>query len=138
MDEVILQKVDSLVRCIMRLQTKLPIQIEKLKTDVDLQDIVVVNLERLVQVSVDIAGRVISKKNLEPSPATMSQTFEILSNHKIIPVELSQRLQKAVGFRNLCVHEYDKINWEIVLTILEKHLEDYKKFGKIAAEIAKK
>lgn len=135
-DEVILQKIDSIVRCILPLQTKLPVTLQKLQTDIDLQDIVIINLERLVQVSVDIAARLISKKSL-PAPSTMAQSFEVLGKNGIIPEDLANRLQKAVGFRNLCVHEYDKINWTIVLTILEKHLDDYRKFGKIAGGIAK-
>ncbi|MBI1860124.1 MAG: DUF86 domain-containing protein [Deltaproteobacteria bacterium] len=137
MDEVILQKIDSLVRCVLRLQTKAPFSLEKLKKDIDLQDIVIINLERLVQISVDIAMRVVSKRNFQPAPATMSQAFEALGRNGVLPEDLATRLQKAVGFRNLCVHEYDKINWEIVLTILTKHLDDYRQFGKITSQIAK-
>lgn len=136
-DDVILQKVDSLVRCLLRLQSKLPTTLQKLQADVDLQDIIIINLERLVQVSTDIACRIISRKSLLPSPHSMGQAFVVLGQNAVISKELSVRLQKAVGFRNLCVHEYDKINWAIVLTILEKHLDDYRQFGKIASEIAK-
>lgn len=136
-DEVILQKVDSLVRCVLRLQSKLPVTVEKLETDVDLQDIVIINLERLVQISVDIATRIISKRKLQPTPSTMSQSFEVLGKNNLIPVELALRLQKAVGFRNLCVHEYDKINWNIVHVVLEKYLDDYRKLGRVAELIAK-
>ncbi len=34
----------------------------------------------------------------------------LLSKNNIIRPELALRLKKAVGFRNIAVHEYDKIN----------------------------
>ena len=130
-DEVALQKLDSLARCIERLKAKKPASIEVLEREVDLQDILIINLERLVQSSVDLAIIIIAKKNLSPVPTAMSQSFEVLKQHKIISEALCHRLQKAVGFRNLCVHEYDKINWNIVYSILDKHLQDFVEFGKI-------
>jgi uncharacterized protein YutE (UPF0331/DUF86 family) len=33
---------------------------------------------------------------------------------------------KAVGFRNLAVHEYDKINWNIVYRIMTERITDFK------------
>ena len=35
-----------------------------------------------------------------------------------------QNLKKAVGFRNLSVHAYDKIDWQLVWNILEGDLSD--------------
>jgi len=34
----------------------------------------------------------------------------------------------AVGFRNLAIHSYEKINWDIVRSICEYHLDDFKRF----------
>jgi len=48
-DEVIQQKLNSLARCLERLETKKPSSSVALEQDVDLQDIVRVNLERLVK-----------------------------------------------------------------------------------------
>jgi len=44
-------------------------------------------------------------------------------------------MQKAVGFRNIPVHEYEKMDWRLVHSICHKDLDDLKKFG---AEISKK
>jgi len=54
----------------------------------------------------------------------MAESFERLSEKKIIPTELAQNLKKAVGFRNLSVHAYDKIDWHLVWNILEGDLKD--------------
>jgi uncharacterized protein YutE (UPF0331/DUF86 family) len=38
-------------------------------------------------------------------------------------------LISAVGFRNLSVHAYDKINWEIVWKILRQHLDVFPEYA---------
>jgi len=39
-------------------------------------------------------------------------------------------MQKAVGFRNVAVHNYDVINWEIVFAICQEFLVDFRRFAK--------
>lgn len=53
--EVIEQKLESLRRCLQRIETKCPAAAETLAADFDLQDIVALNLSRAVQLCVDIA-----------------------------------------------------------------------------------
>ena len=122
-------KLDSIAKCLLRLEQKRPQTVEQLVADVDLQDIVVVNLERLVQLCVDLALMVLSEKKIMPLPITMRTCFESLSQIGAIDLELAQRMMKAVGFRNLCVHQYDQISMNIVFKILESHLDDFKKFA---------
>lgn len=43
-------------------------------------------------------------------------------------VELAQQLKKAVGFRNIAVHSYEKIDWAIVHSIAHDHLDTYEAF----------
>jgi uncharacterized protein YutE (UPF0331/DUF86 family) len=135
-NEVLQQKLDSIARCIQRLDLKKPKSLEDLVTDVDLQDIIIINLERLVQTSVDVTNVLLSEKKLLPLPTTMADSFICLHKHNIISAELANNLAKAVGFRNICVHEYDKINWAIVFKILESSLNDYRLFAKIINDFA--
>jgi len=127
--EVRTQKLDSLARCLERLREKTPKDAFTLKSSADLQDIVMINLERVVQLSVDLASILIAEKDWQPVPSTMAEAFEVLHRNGAIDEALRGRMQKSVGFRNLCVHEYDKINWDIVFSILTKHLEDFKRFA---------
>jgi uncharacterized protein YutE (UPF0331/DUF86 family) len=59
---------------------------------------------------------------------SMAESFERLYEKKIIPDELDQNLRRAVGFRNLSVHAYDKIDWQLVWNILESDLHDLVRF----------
>lgn len=41
--------------------------------------------------------------------------------------------KKAVGFRNMAVHNYDVINWNIVHSIATNHLADFSAFARVVA-----
>lgn len=123
------QKLESLRRCLHRVQEKCPKDIETLASDYDAQDIVCLNLTRAIQLCVDIGAHLISGTELPP-PNTMGQTFDILMEAGIISHELAGRMKKAVGFRNLAVHNYDVINWAIVYSIAQYRLADFKDFAK--------
>jgi uncharacterized protein YutE (UPF0331/DUF86 family) len=70
-------------------------------------------LEREFQLIVDsmieINSHIISKKNLE-TPDDYTNTFIILGNHNIIPIEFALKIAKVVGLRNKIVHKYDIID----------------------------
>lgn len=130
MDKIIInKKLDSLYRCINRIQEKCPTDATELKTDLDLQDIIVLNLSRAVQLCVDIAAHTLAASN-QPVPNTMSEAFQRLAEMQIINSNLADRLKKSVGFRNLAVHNYHDLNWDIVFAVASKHLEDFKEFAR--------
>ena len=44
---------------------------------------------------------------------------------------LSTRLKKMVGFRNVAVHDYQKLNLDIVRRILAERLDDFLEFTRV-------
>ena len=125
--EVILQKIESLERCIQRIESKMPFTLEALQADFDLQDVVVLNLERAVQQAVDI-GVMLLVASKHKAPLTMSASFETLGTLGILATPLAVRMQKAVGFRNIAVHEYEKLSMDVVMAIVGRHLNDFRLF----------
>lgn len=126
---VISQKLESLRRCIARLESRCPATVEVLQADVDLQDIIALNLTRAVQLSVDIAAHWLADHGNVASPQTMGQTFSLLAESGVIGDELAQRLRKSVGFRNIVVHNYEAVDWAIVFAICQRQLEDFQEFA---------
>ncbi len=122
------EKLESLRRCLQRIALKCPASAETLATDLDAQDIVSLNLTRAVQLSVDIAAHLISSRDI-PAPDTMGQAFDALADADLVPRELALRLKKAVGFRNLAVHDYGAINWFIVHAICQHGVDDFREFA---------
>ena len=47
---------------------------------------------------------------------------------------LADRLKKAVGFRNIAVHNYERINSEIVHAVCSRHLDDFRTFARTVNE----
>ena len=130
--EVIAQKLESLRHCLKRIADKCPPDAETLGQDSDLQDIITLNLTRAVQLCVDIGSHLIA--GLEgPPPETMGKTFDALIRAGIIDENLAIRLKKAVGFRNIAVHNYEAIDWAIVHAIARNHLGDFSEFAKVIA-----
>ena len=127
--EVIDQKLESLRRCLQRVADKCPPDPETLERDLDLQDIIALNLSRAVQLSVDIGTHIIAGMEVPP-PDTMGQTFDILAQAGVIHDDLAKRLKKSVGFRNIAVHNYEKIDWAIVHAIARHHLADFTEFAR--------
>ena len=129
MDQVIFdQKLESLRRCIKRVEEKTPPHVSQLIEDQDIQDILVLNLTRAVQLCVDIGSHVISESE-EPAPTTMGDVFSTLENLGAIKSITCKSMRKAVGFRNIAVHNYDVINWEIVYAICNNSLVDFRRFA---------
>ena len=135
--EVVAEKLESLRRCLQRVSEKCPPDVETLLRDFDLQDILALNLSRAVQLCVDIAAHLVADLAVPP-PDTMGQTFDTLSDAGVIDKVLANRLKKAVGFRNIAVHNYEAIDWTIVHAIARNHLHDFFDFaGTIGATLDK-
>lgn len=130
--EVVEQKLESLRRCLRRMETKCPANAATLAADIDLQDIISLNLSRAVQISVDIGAHLIAGMEVAP-PDTMGQTFDLLAQEGVLNNELAGSLKKAVGFRNIAVHNYESIDWDIVHSIVKYHLADFSEFAKVVA-----
>lgn len=120
---LIAEKSDTVIRCLERVRRKKPQTKDLLLADIDAQDIIILNLERAIQACVDVASHIIAYTPLPIAP-TMADAFIQLHHAGIIPLANSERMRKAVGLRNLLVHEYKSINWDIVWSVLERHLND--------------
>lgn len=122
-------KFDSMARCIGRIESKIPFGLQQLEQDYDLQDILTTNVSRLIQLSVDIGTMIISRSN-EPFPGDMTSVFSVLAKLGWISDEISKKMKKSVGLRNIMIHQYDQINWKIVHEVTHEHIVDIKNFVK--------
>ncbi len=132
---VIEQKLETLRYCVNRVADRCPEHAGALARDPDSQDIIALNLSRAVQQCVDIGAHLITALDLPP-PGTMGETFDRLAEGKVVDGALADRLKKAVGFRNIAVHNYERINWDIVHAVCSRHLDDFRTFAReVAAKL---
>lgn len=107
--QLIIQKLEALRHCVHRVTEKCPATADELANDPDVQDIIALNLTRAVQLCVDVAAHIISTQEMA-APDTMGQAFEILASTHIIDEHIADRMKRAVGFRNIAVHNYEAID----------------------------
>ena len=101
------------------------------------QRIVERTLQMMIETCVDIAGHVISDMGYRV-PKTYADTFEVLHEKDILGEELLKTMEKMSKFRNVVVHDYDKVDAGIVVTILEKHLDDFLQYKDVIVAFLKK
>ena len=118
------KKIDSIIRCLNRIKTRLPETKDLFLQDLDAQDVIVLNLTRTVQLSVDLAMHICANST-NPVPQTMGESFEILQQLKILTPAIAEKMKKSVGFRNIAVHNYDEIDLSLAYTIAKEHMEDF-------------
>lgn len=126
--DVILNKLENIKNCIERIESKLPFTLHDLKNNYDLQDTVTINIQRAIQSAIDASAYICSEKNFK-TPGEMAEGFKILESHGLLSKVTSEKMIKAVGMRNVLVHEYTGINWEKVFAVCFSHLIDFKEFS---------
>lgn len=131
--ELIEEKLESLRRCVRRVEEKRVSSVGELEADLDTQDIISVNLTRAVQLCVDVAAHIVAETG-QPSPETMGEAFDRLHDVGVLPEPLAQRLKGAVGFRNVVIHAYRSIDWTIVHTITHERLDDFRTYARLVLQ----
>lgn len=127
-EEVIRTKIEALIRCVLRIKSQEVSSLQELESNLDKQEIIILNLQRAVQICVDIGNHILLDFQT-PTPVTMAETFKYLAENKVIPQDNAVELSHAVGFRNIAVHQYERINCNIIFAIVREHLDDFKRFA---------
>ncbi len=125
--DVVFAKVNNIQNALARVHEMTAKDPSKLLTDLNVQDIVVLNLQRAVQSLIDIAAHVVASQRLG-IPQTQKDLFKLLQKSHLISEELSLAMQKMVGFRNIAVHDYGALDPHILQSIIENHLGEIEAF----------
>ena len=127
-DDVILNKAASIERCLHRIEEEYAGNNQNLVENQTKQDAIVLNLQRACETAIDLAMYVVSERKLGV-PQDSRDAFSLLQTAGILPANLAQRMQRMVGFRNVAVHEYTRLNLDVVRTIITKQLDDFRTFS---------
>lgn len=125
-DDVLIAKAGSIERCLRRVREEYQAA-ENFLRDQTRQDAVMLNLLRATEQAIDIAMHIIRVQRLGV-PQTSREAFSLLADAGMLDKELATRMQAMVGFRNIAIHEYQKLDLDIVKKIIEDHLVDFERF----------
>ncbi len=126
-DDVILNKIAAIERCLMRIREEYRGHEVELATNFTRQDSIILNLLRACEAAIDVAMHLVRVNGLGV-PQDSRDAFSLLDRANLIPADLSRRLQAMVGFRNIAIHNYQKLNLDIVRSILAGHLTDFETY----------
>lgn len=126
--DVILNKSAIIERCTYRIQEVYENNRSNLQHFTK-QDSIILNIQRACEASIDIAMHVISERKLG-LPKTSREAFNILKEEAIMDENLATSVKNMLGFKNIAVHDYQRIDIDILQAIIENHLQDFTDFTK--------
>lgn len=126
-DDVVLNKIATLERCLRRVAEDYQGQLDRLE-NFTIQDAIILNIQRACEAAIDLAMHVVAQRRLGV-PQDARNAFDLLHREGLISADLARRLKAMVGFRNIAIHDYQQVQLPILQRILNERLGDLTEFG---------
>ncbi|MFF7709585.1 HepT-like ribonuclease domain-containing protein [Pseudomonas sp. NPDC007930] len=129
-DDVLLNKAATIERCVARAREEYDKGPETFGEDFTRQDAAILNLQRACQSALDMGQYLVRREGLG-LPQSAREVFDLLAAAGILPADLAAAMKRMVGFRNIAVHEYQKVQLPITVAIITQHLGEFLAFAKV-------
>jgi uncharacterized protein YutE (UPF0331/DUF86 family) len=126
-DDVLVNKAAAIELALARVREEYGGQDANLFDNPTRQDSIVLNLQRACESAIDLAMHLVRVGGLGV-PQESRDAFGLLAAGGVIDSDLAARLQKMVGFRNIAVEDYERLNLQIVRSIVNERLPDLERF----------
>lgn len=123
MNDVAINKVQSIHRCIERAREEHRLAGGSFVTDYTRQDAAILNITRACEQAIDLANHVI-KSGRMGIPTASAESFELLARKNVIGPDIERKMIGIVGFRNIALHQYQQLDIAIVEAIIVSGLDD--------------
>ncbi|WPD21100.1 MAG: DUF86 domain-containing protein [Candidatus Electrothrix scaldis] len=128
MNDVIINKVQSIQRCVFRAREEYGFNPKGFAEDYSRQDAAILHVIRGCEQAIDLANHLVRQLKLG-IPTSSRDSFQRLGEQGVIGRDLAESLGRMAHFRNFAVHQYEKINIDIVAEVITKKLDDLVQFG---------
>lgn len=129
MKEILLSKHQSLKRCLSQVNSYYHLgTADELEFDFLRQDAIGMNLLRACELAIDMANVIVKNRGL----ALQSESrwvFEELAEAGLVPCALAESMMRMVGFRHVLVHQYQKLNYAILLDVIGNRVQELAEFA---------
>ncbi|MBA2353778.1 MAG: DUF86 domain-containing protein [Acidobacteria bacterium] len=136
MDDVLLNKAAAIERAVRRVREEHAGDDARLLDDQTRQDAIILNLQRACESSIDAAMHLVRIQRLGV-PQESREAFELLERAGHLDGSLADRLKRMVGFRNIAVHDYQRLDIDIVRSIVHERLDDFGAFARLLVRRAR-
>jgi uncharacterized protein YutE (UPF0331/DUF86 family) len=131
MDDVILAKAEIIERCVGRVREVHAGDPLAFRAELTRQESVLLNLQRACEAAIDLAMHLVRTDRLG-IPKESRGAFDLLEEAGVLSGALASTLRAMVGFRNVAVHDYRRLDLAVVESIIERHLDDLLGFAAVA------
>ena len=128
MNDVVINKVQSLQRCVRRAREEYHADPVGFATNFTRQDAALLNVLRACETTIDLANHIIRFARLGV-PTSSAESFRLLQAEGVIGTRMSERLQRMVGFRNMVIHQYTQVDISIVEAVIVSDLDELLAFA---------
>lgn len=123
-DDVLINKAATIERCVNRAHEEYNKEPETFITDFTRQDAAILNIQRACEAALDMGQHLIRKHKLGV-PQSSRDVFTLLAASSFISSELADNMKKMVGFRNIAVHEYQRLQHAITEMVILHQLQNF-------------
>jgi uncharacterized protein YutE (UPF0331/DUF86 family) len=95
------------------------------------------NFQAAIECVLDIGNHMIAEQGFE-TPDDNEDIIRILGEEGVIPSEFAGGMKGMAGFRNILVHEYTDIDYEVLYHYLVNRLDDFRTFAKHISDYLEK
>jgi uncharacterized protein YutE (UPF0331/DUF86 family) len=121
---LILRKLTELDEYLKQMKEFSSVTLEEYSRDWKVQRIVERTLQMMIETCADIANHIISDRGYR-TPDNYGDTFRVLHENGVFKNDLFEIMLKMARFRNIVVHQYDKVDEAIVIGILRNNLNNF-------------
>ncbi|WP_348677732.1 type VII toxin-antitoxin system HepT family RNase toxin [Alcanivorax profundi] len=127
-DDVLVNKAATIERCVQRAKEEYEKDTATFATDLTRQDAAILNIQRACEAALDMGTHIIRREQLGV-PQSSRDVFTLLVQAGKLDENQGTTLKNMVGFRNIAVHEYQKVQLPIVTSIITRHLDDLLRYS---------
>ena len=124
--DIFYNKIANIERFINRIVKVYDNDVINLKYDIK-QESILLNFLRASKSSMDLALYIAAENKLG-IPQTSIDGFEILKTNNILQEDLAEKMKSLISFRNIILHDYEKISIILIQEMIEKNLYDFHKY----------
>lgn len=127
-DDVLINKAATIERCVARAREEYARAPATFAADYTRQDAAILNIQRACEAALDMGQHLIRCERLGV-PQSARDVFALLARGGWITPVLAESLKRMVGFRNIAIHDYQSLQLQITVSIIEKHLDAFLQYS---------
>lgn len=129
-DDVLLNKAATIERCILRAREEYDADPATFATNYSRQDAAILNIQRACEAALDMGQYLIRRERLGITQSSRD-VFRLLAESGWISAGLAAAMQRMVGFRNIAVHDYQKLSIPITVQVITHHLHEFADYSSV-------